>query len=115
MQKKQAHFRDKNAATIAALSDVSAAAIKYLDSIETTENRNEVAALRRTYTARSKFTGGQNTLESEQLQNLFIQAFQFEHSYVQQQLARQNIPQELANQLNEQISTDELVYMQSMT
>lgn len=115
LQKKQAHFRDKNAATIAALSDVSAAAIKYLDSIETTENRNEVAALRRTYTARSKFTGGQNTLESEQLQNLFIQAFQFEHSYVQQQLARQNIPQELANQLNEQISTDELVYMQSMT
>ena len=46
--------------------------------------------------------------------SLFIEAFQFEHSYVQEQLAAGNLSQELANALNEQISTDELVYVQSL-
>lgn len=114
MQKKAA-FKSKQAATIEVLSNVSNAVITYLDTIENANNRTEVAMLRRTYTARTRFINDRQTLESDLLQTLFIQAFQSEHTYVQQELANQNISQELANQLNEKISTDELVYMQSMT
>ncbi|WP_137597563.1 cation:proton antiporter [Paucilactobacillus kaifaensis] len=112
---KKAAFKTKQAATIEVLGNVSNAVITYLDSIENADNRTEVAMLRRTYTARTRFINDRQTLESDLLQNLFIQAFQSEHTYVQQELASQNISQELANHLNEKISTDELVYMQSMT
>lgn len=113
-KERRHEFLNKNAATIEVLGHVSVAAINYLDSIETAENRTEVAALRRTYTARTRFASEHKTLDTDLLQRLFIQAFQFEHTYVQQQVASQNIPQELANHLNEKISTDELVYMQSI-
>lgn len=112
---KKAAFKNNQAATVEVLGNVSTAVIEYLDSIETVDNRTEVAMLRRTYTARTRFMSDRQTLGSERLQALFIQAFQSEHTYVQQELAGQNISQELANQLNEKISTDELVYMQSMT
>ncbi|WP_252902352.1 hypothetical protein [Paucilactobacillus hokkaidonensis] len=114
MKQRRHEFLNKNAATIEVLGHVSVAAISYLDSIETAENRAEVAALRRTYTSRTRFASEHKTLDDDLLQRLFIQAFQFEHTYVQQQVAVQNITQELANHLNEKISTDELVYMQSM-
>lgn len=44
----------------------------------------------------------------------FINAFQAEHSYIQQQAAAHKISFDLANALNEQVSTDQLVYMQSL-
>lgn len=46
--------------------------------------------------------------------NFFIDAFQSEHSYIQQQAAAGKFSSELANALNEQVSTDQLVYMQSL-
>ncbi len=53
-------------------------------------------------------------MDTDLITSLFIEAFQLEHSYVQMQLADDQFSQELANALNEQISTDELVYTQSL-
>lgn len=59
------------------------------------------------------FTRGQD-LDADLITNLSIEAFQWEHSFVQEHLAAGKLSQELANALNEQISTDELVYSQSL-
>lgn len=87
---------------------------EFLHSIETPNNANEIAMVRRTYFQRKRFFSHDLTMESDQITSLFIEAFQLEHSYVQEQLAADKFSQELANALNEQISTDELVYSQSL-
>lgn len=86
----------------------------YLQSVETTTNANEVALVRRAYLQQKLlFTRGQE-LDADVITGLFIEAFQCEHSFVQERLAAGRLSQELANALNEQISTDELVYVQSL-
>ena len=87
---------------------------KYLHSIETPQNANEVAMVRRTYFQRKRFFLHDISMDTDLITSLFIEAFQLEHSYVQMQLADDQFSQELANALNEQISTDELVYTQSL-
>lgn len=87
---------------------------QYLHSIETPKNANEVAMVRRTYFQRKRFFSHDNALDTDLITSLFIEAFQLEHSYVQMQLADDQFSQSLANALNEQISTDELVYSQSL-
>ena len=47
------------------------------------------------------------------MHQLFVSAFQDEHSFIQQALAAGDINADLAKALNEHISIDELVYMQS--
>lgn len=86
----------------------------FLHSIETPANVNEVTMVRRTFFQRKRFFSHDTSLDTELITNLSIEAFQLEHSYVQTQLNNDQISQELANALNEQISTDELVYMQSL-
>lgn len=86
----------------------------FLHSIETPENASEVTMVRRTYFQRKRFFSHDFGVENDQVTSIFIEAFQLEHSYVQEQLAAESISQELANALNEQISTDELVYTQSL-
>ena len=87
---------------------------KYLQSVENTTNANEVAMVRRVYLQQKQlFSRGQD-LDSDTITGLFVEAFQWEHSFVQERLAAGKISQELANALNEQISTDELVYAQSL-
>lgn len=86
----------------------------YLRSVETSSNANEVAMVRRTYFQRKRFFSHDISLDDELITTLSIEAFQLEHSYVQTQFNNDQISQELANALNEQISTDELVYMQSL-
>ena len=87
---------------------------KYLQSIENTTNANEVVMVGRVFFQQKQlFTRGQD-LDADLITNLSIEAFQWEHSFIQEHLAAGKLSQELANALNEQISTDELVYSQSL-
>ncbi|WP_251545707.1 cation:proton antiporter [Limosilactobacillus caecicola] len=87
---------------------------KYLNEVQTTQNAFEVAAVRRTYLNRYRFASRRDQLDADQMTSYFIDAFQSEHSYIQQQAAAGKMSSELANALNEQVSTDQLVYMQSL-
>ena len=87
---------------------------KYLHSISNPKNVNEVAMVNHIYLQKKRFFNHEVSIDTDVATSLFIEAFQLEHSYVQEQLAAGNLSQELANALNEQISTDELVYVQSL-
>ncbi len=85
----------------------------YLKEIQTTKNIHEVTMVRRSYFNRQRLFRRHEHLDNEQIDTLFVAAFQFEHSYIQQAAANGVISIELANALNEHISTDQLVYIQS--
>lgn len=87
---------------------------QYLRSISSPKNVNEIAMINHIYLQKKHFFSRDSHVDTDLVTTLFIEAFQFEHSYVQQQLAAGKLSQELANALNEQISTDELVYVQSL-
>lgn len=87
---------------------------QYLRSISSSKNVNEIAMINHIYLQKKHFFSRDAHVDTDLVTTLFIEAFQFEHSYVQQQLAAGKLSQELANALNEQISTDELVYVQSL-
>ena len=87
--------------------------IAYLNDIQTPANTHEVTMVRRSYFNRQRFFRQHEHLDGEQIDTLFVAAFQFEHSYIQQAAAKGTISVELANALNEHISTDQLVYIQS--
>ena len=87
---------------------------KYLDSILSAKNVNEVTMIHNVYMHRSRFFNRDSKVDPDLINALFVEAFQREHSYVQQGLAAGKLSQPLANALNEQISTDELVMIQSM-
>lgn len=87
---------------------------KYLHSISTPENVNEIAVVNRIYWQKKRFFSRDINIDADVVTSLFVEAFQLEHSYVQEQLVAGTLSQELANALNEQISTDELVYVQSL-
>lgn len=87
--------------------------IAYLNDIQTPANTHEVTMVRRSYFNRQRFFRQHEHLDGEQIDILFVAAFQFEHSYIQQAAAKGTISVELANALNEHISTDQLVYIQS--
>lgn len=87
---------------------------EYLDSIQSPKNVNEITMIRRAYLQRSRFFDRGTAADNDRITALFVEAFQLEHSYVQQNLADGNLSQSLANALNEHISTDELVMVQSM-
>ena len=106
--------KEQSAETAEILEIINREIDKYLHSIETPQNANEVAMVRRTYFQRKRFFLHDISMDTDLITSLFIEAFQLEHSYVQMQLADDQFSQELANALNEQISTDELVYTQSL-
>lgn len=87
---------------------------KYLNDVQTPNNAYEIAAVRRTYLNRYRFFSRKSQIDADKMTNFFIDAFQSEHSYIQQQAAAGKFSSELANALNEQVSTDQLVYMQSL-
>ena len=66
------------------------------------------------YANRIQIFNRQNKLNTDLLNKLFLDSFREEHNYVSKQLANGTINRDLANALNKQISTDELVYMQSI-
>lgn len=106
--------KEQRAETAEILEIINREIDKYLHLIETPQNANEVAMVRRTYFQRKRFFLHDISMDTDLITSLFIEAFQLEHSYVQMQLADDQFSQELANALNEQISTDELVYTQSL-
>lgn len=85
----------------------------YLNSVQTPDNVNEVNMVRRMYLNRIRTFNRRQRLDQEVIHQLSVAAFQDEHSYVQQSLAAGRINAELAKALNEHISIDELVYLQS--
>ncbi|AEV95702.1 cation:proton antiporter [Pediococcus claussenii] len=85
---------------------------KHLKDIVNSRNSNTVGWLQRYY--RERHRRFQNNVQNNEIQDeLFINAFQQEYSYVQEQLSKGTISRELADVLYAQISNDELVYMQN--
>lgn len=89
------------------------AVVDYLNTIQTADNLAEVNMVRNSYLQRTQQFRQSTELDEDYLATLFIQVFQAEHTFIQERQASQQIVPELANRLNEQISTDELVYMQN--
>lgn len=86
--------------------------VGYLDSIETDDNRQEVDVVRHYYAVRhSRNTRDEESDDAEN--ELFLMAFQFEYSYVQNISQQENISSELIDELHKKISMDQMVYMQN--
>ncbi|WP_054645644.1 hypothetical protein [Secundilactobacillus oryzae] len=86
--------------------------IAYLNEIHNHTNTAEVDIVRHTYNQHhSRYLANQADQDHEQ--ELFLKAFQFEYNFVQNEVQSGNISKELGNDLYQQISTDELAYMQS--
>lgn len=88
------------------------AAITYLTSITTVENSMTVTMVRQFLSVRHKRVFSNET-ELVLQNNIFINAFQLEYNFVQLQLDQKLITTTTANLLREQISYDEMVYMQN--
>lgn len=87
---------------------------EYLRTLDDKENTHEINFILEYYNQLLQQYQSGEDLDADLMGNLFIQAFQYEHSYIQNLLASGSISTDVANKLNEQISTDELVYMQSL-
>ncbi|CAJ1229718.1 Na+/H+ antiporter [Levilactobacillus zymae] len=89
------------------------AVIETLTALATPDNQAEINAVRSSYNTRHRRFTQRDTSD---LQNeLFIQAFQYEYNYVRQQRLNHTIPSALADDLYQQISTDQMLYMQEIT
>lgn len=87
-------------------------AIGYLDSIETDDNRQEIDVVRHYYAMRqSRTTKSEESSDAEN--ELFLMAFQFEYSYVQNVSQQEHLSNELTDELHKKISMDQMVYMQN--
>jgi len=89
------------------------AVLQYLGDTITAENQQAIGIVRRAYDERHRRLSGERDMQETQ-NELLIEAFQLEYNFIQSQLANQTFNQELGNQLYEQISTDQLVYLQSI-
>jgi len=91
-------------------ADIYTNVINFLTEISTVDNQTEVNAVRNYYNARhSRFVANKST---DQQNELFIQAFQYEYTYIQQRRTAGAIPSELADELYQQVSTDQMLYTQ---
>lgn len=94
--------------------EVNRAVDDYLRQQSAPDNRDEIRNIKQIYANRQQIFNRQATINADVLNKLFLDSFQEEHNYVNEQLAEGQINRNLANALNKQISTDELVYMQSI-
>ncbi|WP_143462682.1 cation:proton antiporter [Levilactobacillus enshiensis] len=91
---------------------VYANVIDFLTKIASVDNQTEVNTVRNYYNARHR---RMNTKQDDSQQNeLFIQAFQFEYTYVREQRNAHKLSPALAEELYQQISTDQMLYMQEI-
>ncbi|MFD1472905.1 cation:proton antiporter [Companilactobacillus mishanensis] len=88
--------------------------IDYLNKNTTEDNAKEVSVARRAYDERHRRLSGQGESMQDEQNELLIEAFQQEYNFIQNQVARKVFDRELGNALYEQISTDQLVYLQSV-
>ena len=85
----------------------------YLADLSDVDNQSDVNVVRNFYNVRHRRMDRQKT---NQLENeLFIQAFQYEYNYVHTRRASQAIPAACADELYQQIATDQMLYMQTVT
>ncbi|MGX6996674.1 sodium:proton antiporter [Weissella fabalis] len=87
----------------------------YLDEERTAQNREEIAMVHHIFIRRwSQYA--QRTITEDmqtQLNDAYVQAFQFEYQYLQNQLSNNKISQGLAKELSEQVSSSELVQFEA--
>ena len=89
------------------------AVLAYLADTITADNQQAIGIVRRAYDERHRRLSGERDFQETQ-NELLIEAFQLEYNFIQTQLANKTCSSELGNQLYEQISTDQLVYLQSI-
>ncbi|MFC6171010.1 cation:proton antiporter [Loigolactobacillus jiayinensis] len=88
------------------------AVASFLNQQTTPETYPAVALVRQSYNVRHRRFSNTEAANQEQM-HLFIAAFQSEYDFVEQQLREEKITTIIASQLREQISYDEIVYMQN--
>lgn len=86
---------------------------EFLNQNTTNENAREISIVRRAYDEKHRRLSGDNKYAEEQ-NELLIQAFQQEYNFIQSQTNQKVYSNALSNALYEQISTDQLVYVQSV-
>lgn len=89
------------------------AVVDYLNRQYNDHNHQAISIVRRSYDQRHRRLSGTRDLQEAQ-NELLIEAFQLEYNFIQTQMAAKKISHDLGNQLYEQISTDQLVYLQSV-
>ncbi|WP_412989751.1 cation:proton antiporter [Pediococcus siamensis] len=106
-------FKSKHDLLVEIESQTTQRVFEYLQSPKVNkESPTDISIVQRYY--RERHRRYQNNSNSNEIQEeLFIKAFQFEYNFVQNQLSENKITRELANALYEQISNDELIYMQN--
>ena len=106
-------FKSKHDTIVEIENRATQEVFKYLKSPKVNkESRTDISIVQRYY--RERHRRYQNNSNSNEIQEeLFIKAFQFEYNYVQNQLTENKLTRELASALYEQISNDELIYMQN--
>ncbi|WP_295746175.1 sodium:proton antiporter, partial [uncultured Limosilactobacillus sp.] len=109
----KAHLLDNREAFCMIVQQVNKAVDDYLDQQATADNRDEIRNIKQVYANRIQMFNRQRNINADVLNRLFLDSFREEHDYVNEQLAAGKINRDLANALNKQISTDELVFMQS--
>lgn len=85
---------------------------KYLNESMTNDNSREISIVRTAYDQRHRRLVGEQTFVDEQ-NEMLIEAFQQEYNFIQNQITAKRYSRELGRELNEQVSTDRLVYLQS--
>lgn len=91
--------------------------IRYLNNNTDDENLKEISVARRAYDERHRrLVNAGNTEENmlDEQNEMLIEAFQQEYNFIQMKVSTKDYDRELGNALYEQISTDQLVYLQSV-
>lgn len=91
--------------------------IGYLNNNTDDENLKEISVARRAYDERHRrLVNAGNTEENmlDEQNEMLIEAFQQEYNFIQMKVSTKDYDRELGNALYEQISTDQLVYLQSV-
>lgn len=81
--------------------------------VNDSDNQREINIVRRAYDERHRRLVGQDGYEDNQ-NELLIEAFQQENTYIQSKITTKEFSRDLGSALYEQISTDQLVYLQSL-
>lgn len=92
--------------------DVYNNVIAFLTDVSSIENQAEVNSVRNYYNARHRRFMSQET--TDQQNELFIQAFQHEYTYIRQKRSAQELSPAMAEELYQQVSTDQMLYMQEI-
>lgn len=90
------------------------AVTSYLSQQMTDDNEVETGIVRRAYDQTHRRLSGTRAMENSQ-NEILVQAFQYEHNFVQTQVAINKYSHDVGNELYQQISTDQLVCFQTFS